>query len=153
MKFFKARCWRQLVLSAVVLWAVALVLVGCDSVTHQGSSDSLAVAPSSLGEPVTGEVPTVCAGCVTKEKLGETVAIEGEIVQQCPSTGCWFRLKDEVGEVFVDLNPAKLHLQEKRVGQHAKVTGRVAIQGGQFRVEAQHVEFSPNKSDTRSSEK
>jgi hypothetical protein len=81
------------------------------------------------------------------------VAVEGEIVQQCPATGCWFRVKDDVGDAFVDLNPAKLRLQEKRVGQHAKVTGRVVKLGGQFRLEAQHVEFTPEKKGTASREK
>lgn len=147
---------RRLIVAAVglaVLAATALNLAGCNSGTNQGSGGSSAEAPSSLGEPVKGDVPTVCAGCLTEEKLGQTVAVEGEIVQQCPATGCWFQVKDDVGEAFVDLNPAKLRLQEKRVGQHAKVTGRVVKLGGQFRLEAQHVEFTPAKKGAPSNEK
>ena len=69
------------------------------------------------------------------------------------SSGCWFRMKDDVGEVFVDLAPAKLRLTEKREGQHAKVTGRVVKLGGQFRLEAQYVEFTPAEKNAPASAK
>lgn len=136
-----------------VLAAGALTLAGCNSQSGKDAGSPSAASTSSLGEPVKGDVPTICAGCLSEEKLGETVAIEGEVIQQCPASGCWFRMKDDVGETFVDLAPAKLHLTEKHEGQHAKVTGRVVKQGAQFRLEAQHVEFKSAKKDAPSSEK
>ncbi len=126
-------------LGVALLSAAVFCLAGWNRGADQGAGGSS--APSSLGEPVKGDVRVVCAGCLTEEMLGQTVAVEGEIIQQCPASGCWFRMKDDVGEVFVDLAPAKLRLTNDRVGQQARVTGRVVKTGGQFRLEAQHVAF------------
>lgn len=138
-------------LSVAILFATALFLAGCNR--DDGNAGANASAPATLGEPVEGEVPTVCANCLTEEKLGETVAVEGEIIQQCPASGCWFRVKDDAGVAFVDLAPAKLRLTEKREGRHARVTGRVAKQGAQFRLEARHIQFKAAKKDGRLTDK
>lgn len=132
--------WIVAAVSLAVLTAAALSLAGCNHGVNEGTGGSSGEASSSLGEPVKGDLPTVCAA-LTADKLGQTVAVEGEIVQQCPASGCWFRVKDDAGEVFVDLAPAKLRLTKDRVGQHARVTGRVVKLGGQYRLEAQHVIF------------
>lgn len=133
---------------AVVLFLVSISLVGCGS----GESSTTTRSSASLGTPVDEEVPTVCTGCISEENAGEIVALEGKIVQQCPASGCWFRMKDDAGEAFVDLAPARLRLQANRVGQHAKVTGRVVKKGGQFRLEARHVELTPAKKNAPSNE-
>lgn len=126
--------------------AFSLCFIGCDSGARSTSGGSSAAAePASIGEPVTGDVPPACSQCLSDEKVGQTVAIEGDIIQQCPASGCWFRMKDDMGEIFVDLAPAKLRLTENREGQHAKVTGRIVKLGSQFRLEAQYVEFLPEK--------
>ncbi len=147
MKPFGCKRWGVFALGLALLAAV-LSFAGCYSSTNQRTG-----GPSTLGEPVKGDVPLACSQCLSDDKLGDTVAIEGDIVQQCPASGCWFRMKDDAGEVFVDLAPAKLRLTETREGQHAKVTGRIVKQGGQFRLEAQHVEFTPAKKDAPTNEK
>lgn len=35
--------------------------------------------------------------------MGQQVTLEGRIVSQCASNGCWFYLQDETGQVYVDL--------------------------------------------------
>lgn len=35
--------------------------------------------------------------------MGKTVTLEGRIVSQCASNGCWFYLQDETGQVYIDL--------------------------------------------------
>lgn len=153
MRPFRAKHWALPGLGLAILSAAALGLAGCNRGADQGAGGSSAAAPSTLGEPVKGDVPTVCTSCLSEDKLGQTVAVEGEVIQQCPASGCWFRLKDDAGVAFVDLAPAKLSVQGQRVGQHAKVTGRVVRAGGQFRLQAQHVEFSLAKKDAPSSGK
>ncbi|MBI2826041.1 MAG: hypothetical protein HYX69_15255 [Planctomycetia bacterium] len=153
MRPFEERSWALPALGVALLSAAIFSFVGCNRSADQDAGGLSAAAPSSLGKPVQGDVSTICAGCMSDEKLGETVAIEGEVVQQCPATGCWFRMKDDAGEVFVDLAPAKLRLTEAREGQHAKVSGRVMKQSGQFRLEAQHVEFGSAERGAPSSEK
>lgn len=138
-------------LGVALFSAAVFFLAGCNRSDEKGSTD--ASAPLALGEPVKGDVPLACSQCLTDEKVGEIVTIEGQILQQCPASGCWFRMKDAGGEVFVDLAPAKLSLTEKREGQLAKVTGRIAKQGAQFRLQAQHVEVSPAQKDAPTSGK
>lgn len=147
MSRFVTRCFLSGARSLVLLSVGTFVLTGCSGNTDKGTGVSTAADPAVLGEPVKGEVPTVCANCLTDEKLGETIVVQGKVIKQCPASGCWFQLKDDAGEVFVDLSPAKLLLQDDRVGQQAKVTGRVAKLGGQFRIEALHIEFTSAKKD------
>jgi len=154
MRLVPARYWILAAIPVALFAALSLCFIGCDSAGRSPSGGSSAAAESAtLGEPVQEDVPLACSQCLSDDKVGQTVAIEGEIVQQCPASGCWFRMKDDAGEVFVDLAPAKLRLTEKREGQHAKVTGRVVKLGGQFRLEAQHVEFTPAKKDATTDEK
>ncbi|MBM9537750.1 DNA-binding protein [Desulfobulbus alkaliphilus] len=36
--------------------------------------------------------------------MGKKVTLEGRVVSQCASNGCWFYLQDETGQVYVDLS-------------------------------------------------
>ena len=36
--------------------------------------------------------------------MGKKVTLEGRIVSQCASNGCWFYLQDESGQVYIDLS-------------------------------------------------
>lgn len=136
-------------LAAVLAVFVVAGLVGCNAEPGGGKgATSSAPPPSTIGEPVPGDSDLVCTPCLKDESnVGKTVTLEGEVIQQCPATGCWFRIKDGSGEAFIDLAPAKLTVQGERVGQHAKVTGKLVKKGAQVRVEAHHVEFSPAKKD------
>ncbi|MEW6676214.1 MAG: hypothetical protein AB1348_09495 [Nitrospirota bacterium] len=44
---------------------------------------------------------------------GKVVNLEGEIVSQCFSAGCWFFLKDETGAILIDLAPSNLSITTK----------------------------------------
>lgn len=130
-----------------LLVAAAFAAVGCNAEPRDGAGGTAATARSAGAEPAPEKVPTVCTGCVTEDKLGQTVAVEAQVTQQCPARGCWFRVKDDSGEVMVDLSPNKLELAENRVGQKAKVTGKVVKKSGKFWLEAQKVEFTPAGKD------
>lgn len=36
--------------------------------------------------------------------MGKKVTLEGRIVSQCASNGCWFYLQDDTGQVYIDLS-------------------------------------------------
>lgn len=36
--------------------------------------------------------------------MGKKITLEGRIASQCTSNGCWFYLKDETGQVYIDLS-------------------------------------------------
>lgn len=141
---------RMWTVSASLLVAAALAATGCNAEPRDGAA---APTTPTATEPVPEKVPTVCTGCVTEERLGQTVAVEASVAQQCPARGCWFRMKDDAGEVMVDLAPKRLELSEDRVGQKAKVTGKVVKKGGKFWLEAQKVEFTPAGKDAPAEKK
>lgn len=70
---------------------------------------------------------------------GITVTLEGKIVSQCGSNGCWFVLRDDTGQIFINLAPSNLTLPP-RMNMTAKVTGIVNVIEGQFQVFAHGVE-------------
>lgn len=92
--------------------------------------------------PETADVPQVTAEEISEDLLGQTIVIQGEVTQQCPAAGCWFRLKDPTGEVFVDLNSTDIRVRQDRVGDRAQLTGKVLKRGGELQVEAKTVQFS-----------
>jgi uncharacterized protein YdeI (BOF family) len=38
-----------------------------------------------------------------QELLSQKVSLEGKIVSQCQSNGCWFFLQDDTGQIYIDL--------------------------------------------------
>ena len=69
----------------------------------------------------------------------QTVLVEGKIVIQC-SSGCWFKLKDDTGVVYVDLAPSNLVIPQKR-GAAARVYGEVVNKKGDIYLIGKKVEF------------
>jgi len=124
---------------------VALFAIG---LTGCGASNDSAEPVAKMGQPPEETVAPQSAASIDDEAIGKMLTIEGEIVKQCPAVGCWFIVKDESGEVFVDLKPAGLRLEQKREGEHATVTGRVIKSGGKYQLEAEHIQFDMTREST-----
>jgi len=60
---------------------------------------------------------------------GKTVTLEGTITRECP-TGCWFNLKDQAAEIYVDLNPSAFAIPQK-TGKKVVVEGKVSVRNNQ----------------------
>jgi hypothetical protein len=75
------------------------------------------------------------------ELQGKKVTLEGRIVTQCMSNGCWFFLEDGTGKVFVNLAPRNFSLPAN-MGKPAKVTGIVSTARDGYQVIAEGVEIS-----------
>lgn len=129
-------------LGAGFVIAAALVAAGCDPGARTGANPTAATGRAAPGEP-DKKVPTGGTEAVTEDRVGQTVAVEAKVDQQCPARGCWLRLKDATGDVMVDLAPGKLELAEDKVGQRARVTGEVVKKGGRLWLKAEKVEFLP----------
>lgn len=98
---------------------------------------------ATLAEPAAlTERETQSIASLNEAMVGKTVAVRGEITQQCPSSGCWFQVKDGTGELFVDLNSTDVRIKERRVGQDAEVSGKLVKRGGELQLEAERVEFA-----------
>jgi uncharacterized protein YdeI (BOF family) len=75
------------------------------------------------------------------ELQGRKVTLEGRIVTQCMSNGCWFFLEDGTGQVFVNLAPRNFSLPAN-MGKSARVTGVVSMVKDGYQVIAEGVEIS-----------
>lgn len=70
----------------------------------------------------------------------KVVNLEGEIVSQCFSAGCWFYLKDETGTLLIDLAPNLSITTKNKIGRKVKVTGKV-VRTGNYKIIASGVEI------------
>ena len=128
-------------LGAGFVIAAALFAAGCDPGAGTGGGPA-ATDRGATGDPGK-KIPTGGTSIVTEDKVEQAVAVEAKVDQQCPARGCWLRLKDDAGDVMVDLAPSKLELAEDKVGQRARVTGEVVKKGGRLWLKAEKVEFLP----------
>lgn len=72
---------------------------------------------------------------------GGNVRVEGEIVRQCPVSGCWFYLDDGAGnQVKVELGKVVPTLPQ-RIGKRATVEGRMVLMGEEPVFAGEGVEF------------
>lgn len=60
-----------------------------------------------------------------QDLLGQQVTLEGRIVSQCASNGCWFYLQDETGQVYIDLSRNGFELPSLP-NRQVKASGTVA---------------------------
>lgn len=56
--------------------------------------------------------------------LNKEVKVHGKIITQCATAGCWFFLKDDTGQILIDLKQLNLGLPQ-RTGKNATVSGIV----------------------------
>ena len=85
----------------ITLLLVSLVLAGCGGETYGSGVDSS--APKVKVKDV----------FLKQELLGKKVTLEGKIVSQCQSNGCWFYLQDETGQIYIDLSKSQLTLPSR----------------------------------------
>ncbi|MFO7765939.1 MAG: hypothetical protein R6V33_05855 [Pelovirga sp.] len=74
-----------------------------------------------------------------EELLGRQVTLEGKIVSQCDSNGCWFFLQDDTGQIFIDLSRHGFELPSLP-GRSVAATGVVARSQQAFLLIASGVE-------------
>lgn len=60
-----------------------------------------------------------------KSLLGQKVTLEGNIVSQCQSNGCWFYLRDATGQIYIDLKTHNFTLPSMP-NKNVAATGTVA---------------------------
>jgi len=101
---------KNLLLATLLL--VSIIIAGCDGETYGSGVDS--DAPKVQVKDV----------FLKPELLGKKVTLEGRIVSQCQSNGCWFYLQDETGQIYIDLAKSQLTLPS-RPGKLALASGTV----------------------------
>ncbi len=72
----------------------------------------------------------------TADINGKIISLQGIVSAQCKSDGCWFKLKDNTGEVLVDLKPYDFRTPLGIEGKKVKLNGRVNMKDGKVKVDA-----------------
>ncbi|OPZ88239.1 MAG: hypothetical protein BWY76_00054 [bacterium ADurb.Bin429] len=57
--------------------------------------------------------------------LNKEVTIQGELTKECPSSGCWWYIKDSTGEIRADSFGAGFNLPPNQAGKQFLTTGKV----------------------------
>ena len=81
---------KQMIFAAALL--TTLILAGCSGEKYGAGIDSAA--------PVV-QVKDIF---LQPQLIGKQVTLEGNIVTQCQSNGCWFFLNDGTGQIYIDLS-------------------------------------------------
>lgn len=87
---------RAVLLTLVLL--LSMLLAGCSGEKYGAGVDPAAQRVS------------VEDAFLQKGLLGQKVTLEGTIVSQCQSNGCWFFLRDTTGQIYIDLATNKFSL-------------------------------------------
>ncbi len=144
MLFWKA-FYRTRGAAPVVLVSGLLIFSGCKPAERTTEAPADNVTEKASIEFSDGDTP---AGELSEEMTGETVSLVGEVVQQCPASGCWFRVKSESDETFINLVRSDIRLSRDRIGQRARIKGKVTKWGSELAVEATDVEFAPSGTES-----
>lgn len=81
-------------------------------------------------------VTTSKVSSLTSDKNGQTVTLEGVISALCKGDGCWLNLKDDTGEVMVDLKPYDFRIPKDSSGKKAQIQGKVKASDQRVSVDA-----------------
>lgn len=68
--------------------------------------------------------------------IGKKYSFQGTVSAQCKADGCWFKLRDDTGEILVDLKPYNFRLPPDIVGKKVKLNGIVNSSKNGLKVDA-----------------
>lgn len=77
-----------------------------------------------------------------EQYLNQIVTVEGEMTKECPSTGCWWYVKDRTGEIRADSSGGGFALPLNRQGGIIRTTGKlVRMESGELQLAASGAEL------------
>ncbi|UCH34352.1 MAG: hypothetical protein JSV65_17780 [Armatimonadota bacterium] len=76
------------------------------------------------------------------EHVGQTVTVDGELTKECPSSGCWWYIKDATGEIRADSFGGGFALPLHQEGKSIRTTGKIVkTESGELQIAAQGSEL------------
>ncbi|MCS7215772.1 MAG: hypothetical protein NZ826_06445 [Thermodesulfovibrio sp.] len=78
---------------------------------------------------------------INQSLIGQKVIVEGIIITQCQSKGCWFFINDNTGTIFINLAPMGINLPPK-TGKRAVVMGKIVTMEGNTIINAEGLEIN-----------
>ncbi len=86
---------------------------------------SINASAEVYGGPFDNSVATIKVDSITPDKNGQAVILEGVISALCQGDGCWLSLKDDTGDVMVDLKPYDFRIPMDSTGKKARIYGEI----------------------------
>jgi uncharacterized protein YdeI (BOF family) len=87
-------------------------------------------AQNTLGAPPAVQA-SMTALTASRAKQGERCTLHGEMIDKCPTAGCWFVLKDKSGTIHVDTKSAGFVVTSVPTHTEITVTGVLQAEPGQ----------------------
>jgi hypothetical protein len=118
------------------------ILILCGSILAIGAGYLIWLhsKPEHYGAPFSN-APLVSIAQLLAKPVPGNVRVDGQIVRQCPVSGCWFYLDDGKGrQIKIDLGKTLPQLPQK-IGRRAKAEGRVVLMGNEPVLIGSSVEF------------
>ena len=106
----------------VIIFVIALIGGGIYAFHGKGSAELGQSIPD--GAQITNIQEITSHG---KAWVGKEVTVMGAMTQKCPTSGCWFYVKDDTGEIRVDTAPSGFTITEIRLGKTVTVHGKVVL--------------------------
>lgn len=66
---------------------------------------------------------------VREARPSHNVSLNGVMVEKCPTSGCWFRLRDQTGIIHVDTRAAGFVVTNVPLQSKISVAGKVVKRG------------------------
>jgi len=108
--------------------ALAVIAVVGAAAWYAFSGEQPATSPAVPVARAQAEAPVVRIGDLHKSPqayVGKRVAVEGRITRECPTTGCWWYVKDATGEIRADSSSTGFVMAPRQAGKHVRTTGKV----------------------------
>jgi uncharacterized protein YdeI (BOF family) len=113
-------------MSKIVLIVLAAALIGGGIYVFRGGSVELGSGVPD-GAQIISVQEVLNQG---KAWAGREVTLRGEMTQKCPTSGCWFYMKDDTGDMRVDTAPSGFTISEIPLGKTITVYGKVVMTEG-----------------------
>jgi uncharacterized protein YdeI (BOF family) len=126
--------------TAVIAVAAFAVLAAGVWYAFGGGDDAGAPEQGGLRRAQPAAAPVVPIASIVgapETYVGKTVTVEGRITKECPSSGCWWYVKDASGEIRADSSGAGFALPLRQEGRVVRTTGKVVrTEGGDLQIAA-----------------
>ncbi len=91
------------------------------------------------GQAPKGDVQNVLA--VRSGTTKPQVTLSGEMIEKCPTSGCWFRLRDSTGVIKVDTQTAGFVVADLPLQAQVTVSGKIIANGNDVEIEATGIRY------------
>jgi len=118
----------------ILILCASILVIGAGYLTWLHSR------PEHYGAPFSS-APFVSIAQLLDKPVSGDVKVEGQIIRQCPVSGCWFYLDDGKGrQIKIELGKTLPQLPQK-IGYRAKAEGRIVQMGNEPVLVGSSVEF------------